>query len=189
MANENMIQKHLDNFLAKIAGETPIDDKPRNSTEFWLNEIAENGGGGTTVVANPTLAGTEDTLTGLQVNDIKYAVPQTEKKYRHILSAYVTAGNQTLTFYFELFNGISTPYTDSATLMNHIMTNVLPNNGDALPVTGAVYDSASGNDDLYVAYAIKHITTTLRVMVYATKSTSNITITAFNGLSDIVLEL
>ena len=44
MANENMIQKHVDNFLAKIAGETPIDDNPRNSTEFWLNEIAESGG-------------------------------------------------------------------------------------------------------------------------------------------------
>lgn len=49
MANEDMIQTHVDNFLAKIAGETPIDDNPRNSTEFWLNEIAENmpsGGGG-----------------------------------------------------------------------------------------------------------------------------------------------
>ena len=41
MANEDMIQTHVDNFLAKIAGETPIDDKPRNSTEFWLNEIAK----------------------------------------------------------------------------------------------------------------------------------------------------
>ena len=31
--------------------------------------------GGTTVVANPTLAGTEDDLTGLQVGDTKYKVP------------------------------------------------------------------------------------------------------------------
>ena len=82
MANENMIQKHEDNFLAKIAGETPIDDNPRNSTEFWLNEIAENlPGGGTTVIANPTLAGTEDALTGLQVGDTKYKVG--EKLYKH----------------------------------------------------------------------------------------------------------
>ena len=85
MANENMIQKHEDNFLAKIAGETPIDDNPRNSTEFWLNEIAENlPGGGTTVVANPTLAGTEDPLTGLQVGDTKYSVG--EKLYQHIIT-------------------------------------------------------------------------------------------------------
>lgn len=75
MANEEMIQKHLDNFLAKIAGETPVDDEPRDSTEFWLNEIAEQGGG-SEVVANPTLAGTEDPLTGLEVDGTKYKVNQ-----------------------------------------------------------------------------------------------------------------
>ena len=32
--------------------------------------------GGTTVVANPTLAGTEADLTGLQVGDTKYKVPE-----------------------------------------------------------------------------------------------------------------
>ena len=41
VGHPEMIQTHLDNFLAKIAGETPVDDKPRNSTEFWLNEIAK----------------------------------------------------------------------------------------------------------------------------------------------------
>lgn len=36
-----MIHEHIDNFLAKIVGETPIDDNPRDSTEYWLNEIAD----------------------------------------------------------------------------------------------------------------------------------------------------
>lgn len=45
-ADPNMIQKHLDNFLAKIAGETPIDENVRDSTEYWLKRIAESGGGG-----------------------------------------------------------------------------------------------------------------------------------------------
>ena len=40
-ADPNMIQTHLDNFLAKIAGETPVDDNPRNSKEYWLNKIAD----------------------------------------------------------------------------------------------------------------------------------------------------
>lgn len=72
-ADMNMIHKHLDNFLAKIAGETPIDENVRDSTEYWLNRIAEaGGGGGTTVIANPELAGTEDPLTGLQVGETKY---------------------------------------------------------------------------------------------------------------------
>lgn len=32
-------------------------------------------GSGTTVIANPTLVGTEDELTGLQVGETKYKVP------------------------------------------------------------------------------------------------------------------
>lgn len=75
MANEEMIHKHLDNFLAKIAGETPVDDEVRDSTEYWLNQIAEQGGG-SEVVANPTLAGTEAALTGLEVDGTKYKVNQ-----------------------------------------------------------------------------------------------------------------
>ena len=36
-----MIQKHLDNFLAMICGATPVDSNVRNSTEYWLDQIAK----------------------------------------------------------------------------------------------------------------------------------------------------
>ena len=36
--------------------------------------ISATGGGGTTVVANPTLTGSEDSLTALQVGDTKYGI-------------------------------------------------------------------------------------------------------------------
>lgn len=39
-ADPNMIQKHVDNFLAKISGETPVDSNVRTSDEYWLNRIA-----------------------------------------------------------------------------------------------------------------------------------------------------
>lgn len=39
-----------------------------------VDGLLNTGGGGTTVEANPTLAGTESALTGLQVGDTKYAV-------------------------------------------------------------------------------------------------------------------
>ena len=55
----------------------------------WVDEFVDNGanpkdvtnwpenaGGGSTVVANPTLVGTEATLRGLQVDGAKYKVPQ-----------------------------------------------------------------------------------------------------------------
>lgn len=43
-----------------------------SAIEFLKDEI----GGGTNVVANPTLVGTETSLTGLQVGDTKYKVSQ-----------------------------------------------------------------------------------------------------------------
>ena len=46
-----------------------------NSSTGALEWSSVASGGGTTVVANPTLAGTEDSLTGLQVGDTKYSVP------------------------------------------------------------------------------------------------------------------
>ena len=49
MANEEMIQTHVDNFLAKIAGgATPVDTNVRNSKEFWLDKIADWTGGKST---------------------------------------------------------------------------------------------------------------------------------------------
>ena len=52
-----------------IAGENVAVSKDgRNVT------ISATGGGGTTVVANPTLAGTETELTGLSINDTKYRI-------------------------------------------------------------------------------------------------------------------
>ena len=42
---------------------------------FALVKAGQGGGGGTEVIANPTLVGTEPDLTGLQVGDDKYKVP------------------------------------------------------------------------------------------------------------------
>ena len=76
VGHPEMIQTHLDNFLAAIAGETPVDTNVRNSTEYWLNEIAEHmPEPGTEVIANPTTTGTEEDLTALQVGDDKYLIP------------------------------------------------------------------------------------------------------------------
>ena len=46
-ADMNMIHKHLDNFLAMLCGETPIDDNVRTSTEYWLKRLADGNGGST----------------------------------------------------------------------------------------------------------------------------------------------
>ena len=52
--------------------EIKLDQKATN----YLKDKLGGGEGGTTVVANPELAGTEADLTGLQVGETKYKVPQ-----------------------------------------------------------------------------------------------------------------
>ena len=63
-------------ILQNILGEQNELREPRSVTEFYLQKILEQGGGGTEVVANPELAGTESDLTGLQVGETKYKVEQ-----------------------------------------------------------------------------------------------------------------
>lgn len=46
-ADPNMIHKHLDNFLAMLCGETPVDSNVRTSTEYWLKRLATGEGGST----------------------------------------------------------------------------------------------------------------------------------------------
>lgn len=47
-----------------------------NAINADIEELKESGGGGTTVVANPALSGSEAELTGLQVGNTKYKVPE-----------------------------------------------------------------------------------------------------------------
>lgn len=74
----------LKNIGLKVNGKKPTS----TTTVAVLNEIANDyeTPTSTEVVANPTLAGTEDTLTGLQVGETKYAVPQGGgKTYNHFV--------------------------------------------------------------------------------------------------------
>ena len=52
--------------------------------------------GGTEVVANPTLAGTEPVLTGLQVGDNKYSIPEgggsSPELYLHTINLIIRNG-------------------------------------------------------------------------------------------------
>ena len=92
MANEEMIQKHLDNFLAKIAGETPVDDTIQNSTEFWINKIAEQGGV-TEVIANPeNVPADAPVLNALRINGAVFKINKVNDTY-YLLSLNLEVNN------------------------------------------------------------------------------------------------
>ena len=80
----------------------------------YLKELKENHSdpsaswGGTEVVANPTLAGTEGDLTGLQVGENKYK----NKLYLHCIHAQ-TSVLPIEDFYVNIYTKTSTPFTNS----------------------------------------------------------------------------
>ena len=55
-ADPNMIQKHLDNFLAALCGETPVDSNVRTSTEYWLKRLGDGEGGSTKKIYQHTVS-------------------------------------------------------------------------------------------------------------------------------------
>lgn len=80
--------------------------------------------GGTEVEANPTPGEDDPALTGLQVGDSKYKVPEEKKFYRHIvyLSYYITG-----TFSVSITTSSSTPFT-TETFIEYLNTNGYINN-------------------------------------------------------------
>lgn len=80
-----------------------------------LNGGGSGGSGGTTVVANPTLAGTEAELTGLQVGNTKYKVPQGggATLYQHNIAFKETTNIQEVFFQVVIMNDSQTQLTSS----------------------------------------------------------------------------
>ena len=82
LSTTNLYPKQIEQSLPKdvvpVAPEpeayVPTGEEPE-AEYITINNVTYKVGGGTEVVANPTLAGTEADLTGLQVGDTKYKVP------------------------------------------------------------------------------------------------------------------
>ena len=111
------IQSHI--VDGKIPLSTKVDEYI-NYENMWFKN-----GGGSSVVANPTLSGDEATLNGLEVDGTKYKVGGSEVHlYRHHLS--ITTYGQDAFIEFDTISTKSEPYTTS-TLRNlgkMICTNI-----------------------------------------------------------------
>lgn len=107
------------NAVKKIYKTITGKDSKSNDVTTVVEGIANNytGEGGTTVVANPTLAGTEDTLTGIQVGDTKYAMPQFNFVEYVKKGVQFTLNNVTnddiVVKYLQNVNGLATIITDT----------------------------------------------------------------------------
>lgn len=78
-----------------------------NKAKATVSKTADIGVG-TTVIANPELSGTENNLTGLQIGDTKYAVPQGSGGIEYVeleVTASITSGTLTQEQMTKLENG------------------------------------------------------------------------------------
>lgn len=108
-----------------------------SAIEFLKDEI----GGGTNVVANPTLSGTETVLTGLQVGDTKYVVPQGRGSMEIVTLNYVIdrqPHNITQEQATKLQNGAI--LTDQSGNVYSLVA--MQNNGSILAYQGIVFNSS-----------------------------------------------
>lgn len=153
MKTNGKITKELKELGTKINGKAPSGE----TISELINGIAsdyEGGTGGTTVVANPTLAGTEDDLSGLQVGETKYKVPNVQL-YEHNLNYFYMLNQAPDIIYsqasFKIINDNSQPltYSDiSAYVRQHF------NQYQLLQASGFSYIDNFNKDYPFIAYGI-----------------------------------
>ena len=113
------------------------------ATDQTIELDAGGSGGGSTVVANPTLSGNEATLNGLEVDGTKYKVGGGSggKLYMHILK--IGNINRENPCYLTIYTSSETPFTTS-TIFNYLISlygndsnrfNIALSNNDVIPMS------------------------------------------------------
>ena len=117
----------------------------------------QNASGGTEVIANPTLAGTESDLLGLQVGDTKYRVMET-----HLYEI----SNGTISFFYESTSDFST----RSELVAELYSKGFNNSINYYP---SAFMAVIGDANIYYGiYATN--TTTLKARKYTMTATANL---------------
>ena len=126
-----------------------LDDKAKAT----VSKTADIGVG-TTVIANPELSGTEADLTGLQVGDTKYAVPQGSGsgiEYVELeVTASITSGTLTQEQMTKLENGAFIKITGGCVLfpnISQVYSSTVYENGGAFKYQEIYIDTKSNTWD------------------------------------------
>lgn len=174
MANRNAkdVQRFVDN-ISKEVGEKAYDPT-EYATKEYVDETFEKKADVVDVVANPELSGDEADLTGLQVGDTKYKVPQGGggvAKYLHSVSAQLRLGSTDIYFFGKYLSTSSTEQTDARSALSAIvgekrcsgyaasvadgtwaeLNGLYISNGTTKQIIGASYDIDNGFNILLFA--------------------------------------
>lgn len=138
----------------------------------------------TTVVANPTMAGTESDLTGLQVGDTKYAIPSGGSLYLHTIN--LTEQTQVK---YRIVCTKSTAFTFAE------FTKWLYDNGYSQQNSGLVppLEFFGSGDSTNFAYRSLYATNSTRLFLskfaVGRDGTTGITTTEFYAITDTVTQI
>ncbi len=127
--------------------------------------VGEEGGSGTSVVANPTLVGDEPNLEGLQVGEQKYKVGGSGgsgKIYQNLISFEFNKegyGPDGFSYVLSSTQNINKEYTNiTKELLDEIVNNMFTNNGVTLNghlcATLVKFDE---NNDVYETFVFNHV--------------------------------
>ena len=159
LSTTNLYPKQIEQSLPKdvvpVATEpetyTPTGEEPE-AEYITINNVTYKVGGGTLVIANPTLAGTEADLTGIQIGDVKYKVSSGSKKYIHHIRLTKSGDDN---FNFDVISNDITAFTFS-TLLQHFSSKETQGlfsnyrlmatgrhleNSTGYPIVAVIYDS------------------------------------------------
>jgi len=139
----------------------------------WLDEFVENGaspnrvtewpdeaGGGTTVVANPELVGTEANLTGLQVGETKYKVPEGGSGDSGLGPKYQDTRDVVDFVYTDIYTKLYDGIASSIELDTSKLKQIIVNAGVDLnqPFNDSGESSDSGMEQVKFIFAISYTT-------------------------------
>lgn len=111
-----------------------------------------SGGGGTEVIANPTLAGTEADLTGLQIGDTKYAIPSGGgggSIYAHYINLFFDYRQR---LYFSILSDSATPLSTVADIASVLYNHGFIDSSNSTICSGMYYQTS--NSQWYSSNAI-----------------------------------
>lgn len=113
-----------------------------------FHDNSEQTTAGTKVVANPTLAGTEGSLTGIEIAGVKYKASESSKLYRHdIKLQFFSQGTLVVYVFTTIINKSSTAINN----FNNFITSI-KNNSENILCTGFYKDIANAKAYSIIAF-------------------------------------
>lgn len=155
-------------ILQNILGAQNELREPQSVVEFYLQKILEQGGG-SSVIANPTLEGTEAALSGLEVDGTKYKVESgggsSAPLYEHVVQLK-NAGAADSNIYCTVVSQRAEPY-DLPSFCEYLQSigitaSNISEGGKSYPCTGRLQSNLgipyglfwyAGNSKLFVRFS------------------------------------